>query len=259
MIDLPDLYATMLAGLGVHSAADLEVFLALRPTSVVEEGLLRHALAVGTGAATTLDGHRLAPAAVREVFGAGTTIERVLTAEGQVLDHGRKVRLADAALRDALAVRDQGCRFPDCDARAEWIDAHHLEHWNHGGTTALANLAGLCTNHHGVVHRDGWSLTSAPDGTLTFTRPDHVTLTSPPPRRRRPPPLPLRLPAIDQLLPDPVDRTRSQGSPSSVPCTAPASTPGADGTSPSPPTPPPTNTPPTALARSRAAALTLAA
>ena len=172
VIDLPDLYATMLAGLGVHSAADLEMFLALRPTSVVEEGLLRHALAVGTGAASTLDGHRLPPDAVREVFGPGTTIERVLTAQGRILDHGREVRLADAPLRDALMVRDQGCRFPGCDAPAEWIDAHHLQHWSNGGTTALANLAGLCSSHHGVVHRDGWSLTSAPDGTLTFTRPD---------------------------------------------------------------------------------------
>ena len=167
---------------------------------MIEEGLLRHALAVGTGAASTLDGHRLPPDAVREIFGAGTTIERVLTAQGRVLDHGRKVRLADAALRDALMVRDQGCRFPDCDARAEWIDAHHLHHWNHGGTTSLANLAGLCANHHGAVHRDGWSLTAAPDGTLTFTRPDATVLTSPPPRCRRPPPLPLRLPPLEELL-----------------------------------------------------------
>ena len=101
-------------------------------------------------------------------------------------------------------MRDQGCRFPGCDAPAEWIDAHHLQHWSTGGTTALTNLAGLCANHHGIVHRDRWSLTSTPDGTLTFTRPDATVLTSPPPRYRRPPPLPLHLPAIDELLADPV-------------------------------------------------------
>ncbi len=203
VIDLPDLYAAMLHGLGLRTAADLDLFLALRDTSIVEEGLMRHALAAGTGAATTLDGHRLPPAAVREIFGAGTTIERVLTANGRILDHGRKVRLADAPLRDALMVRDQGCRFPGCDARAEWIDAHHLQHWSAGGPTSLTNLVGLCASHHGIVHRDRWSLTSAPDGTLTFTRPDATVLTSPPPRR--PPPLPLHLPAIDELLADPAD------------------------------------------------------
>jgi hypothetical protein len=129
----------------------------------------------------------------------------LLTTEGRVLDHGRAVRLADAPLRDALLVRDQGCRFPGCDARAEWVDAHHVEHWSAGGPTALANLAGLRASHHGVVHRDGWSLTAARDGTLTFGRPDGETLTSPPPRRRRPPPLPLRLPELGEVLPDPVD------------------------------------------------------
>ncbi|MCU0310618.1 MAG: HNH endonuclease [Acidimicrobiales bacterium] len=211
VMDLPDLYAAMLRGLGIHTAADLELFCALRPTSVVEEGLLRHALAEATGAATTFDGHRLPAAAVREIFGTGTTIERLLTAEGRVLDHGRAVRLADAPLRDALLVRDQGCRFPGCDAKAEWVDAHHVEHWSAGGPTALANLAGLCASHHGVVHRDGWSVTAARDGTLTFGRPDGETLTSTPPRRRRPPPLPLRLPGLDELLPDPVDADALQG------------------------------------------------
>ena len=205
VIDLPDLYATMLAGLGVRSAADLEVFLALRPTSVVEEGLLRHALAVGTGAASTLDGHRLPPGRGPRGLRARHHHRTGPHRQGRILDHGREVRLADAPLRDALMVRDQGCRFPGCDAPAEWIDAHHLQHWSNGGTTALANLAGLCSSHHGVVHRDGWSLTSTPDGTLTFTRPDASVLTSPPPRRRRPPPLPLRLPTIDELLPEPVD------------------------------------------------------
>ena len=63
------------------------------------------------------------------------------------------------------------------------------------------------------MHRDGWSLTSTPDGTLTFTRPDASVLTSPPPRRRRPPPLPLRLPTIDELLPEPVDADALPGEP----------------------------------------------
>jgi hypothetical protein len=217
VMDLPDIYAAMLAALGVRTAADLELLLAARGASLVEEGLLRHALANATGAATTLDGHRLPPAAVRELFGAGTTIERLVTARGRVLDHGRSIRLADAPLRDALMVRDQGCRFPDCDARAEWIDAHHVRHWNEGGATALANLAGLCGSHHGVVHREGWGLVAEPDGTLVITRPDGTTLTSPPPRARPTLRLPLRLPPLDELLPEPVDAAALPGEPAVAP------------------------------------------
>ncbi|MCU0309756.1 MAG: HNH endonuclease [Acidimicrobiales bacterium] len=204
VMDLPDLYAAMLAALGVRTAADLDLLLAARPTSLVEEALLRHALVASTGAATAPDGHRLPPAAVRELFGDGTTIERLVTARGRVLDHGRRIRLADGALRDALVVRDQGCRFPGCDASAEWIDAHHLRRWTDGGPTSLANLVGLCGSHHGVVHRQGWALTCARDGTLTFTRPDGISLTSPPPRARSALCLPLRLPPLDELLPEPV-------------------------------------------------------
>jgi hypothetical protein len=72
-----------------------------------------------------------------------------------------------------------------------WIDGHHITHWRDGGTTSLDNTAALCANHHGVVHRTGWTLTTDPDGTHTITRPDGETLTSPPPRRQRPPTLPL--------------------------------------------------------------------
>jgi len=59
----------------------------------------------------------------------------------------------------------------------------------------MNNLAALCAAHHGVVHRNDWTMTVAPDGTATFTRPDGSTLTSPPPRTRRPDRLPLHPPA----------------------------------------------------------------
>ena len=55
----------------------------------------------------------------------------------------------------------------------------------------MNNLAALCAAHHGVVHRNDWTMTVAPDGTATFDRPDGSTLTSPPPRTRRPDRLPL--------------------------------------------------------------------
>ena len=189
VVDLPELWAGVLWGLGVRTDADLDRFLAWRPVSVLEEGFLRHALASAPGAGTTVDGHRLTAEALTTVFGPGTTIERIVTAEGRVLDHGRAVRLVTDSLRDAMLVRDMGCRFPGCDAPAAWLDGHHVTHWDRGGPTSLANVAALCAGHHGVVHRSGWTMTCDDDGSMTITRPDGTVLTSPPPRRRRPPDL----------------------------------------------------------------------
>jgi hypothetical protein len=96
----------------------------------------------------------------------------------QPLDVGRTTRVVQPAQRTALAVRDGGCVFPDCDRPLAWCEAHHLWHWLHGGPTDLANLA-LCRAHHRKVHEGGWQLTRAPDGRLTAT---------PPRRSRRRPP-----------------------------------------------------------------------
>ena len=61
-------------------------------------------------------------------------------ADGVIIDRGRALRLASPNLRDALLVRDQGCRFPHCDTPAAWVHAHHLQHWENEGPTDLANL-----------------------------------------------------------------------------------------------------------------------
>ena len=210
-IELPDLLAGALRGLGVRTAHDLEQLLLARPVGIFEEGVLRDALAHASGTPRTHDGHLLDPVSLARLFTTGTLVHRLLTTDGVVLDRGRSIRLATPNLRDAILVRDEGCRFPQCDAPASWLHAHHLRHWERGGATDLANLAALCAGHHGVVHRLGWSLAAEPDGTLTFTRPDGRTLSSPPPRRHRRPPLPLHHPALAGLLgirgPDPNPRS----------------------------------------------------
>ena len=80
----------------------------------------------------------------------------------QPLEVGRTSRVVTAAQRAALAVRDGGCGFPDCDRPLAWCEAHHLRHWLHGGPTDLANLALLCRAHHRAVHEGGWRLTRGP-------------------------------------------------------------------------------------------------
>jgi hypothetical protein len=47
----------------------------------------------------------------------------------QPLEVGRATRVVAPAQRAALAVRDRGCVFPDCDRPLAWCDAHHLWHW----------------------------------------------------------------------------------------------------------------------------------
>jgi hypothetical protein len=93
-------------------------------------------------------------------------------ARRQPLEVGRSTRVVQPAQRSALAVRDGGCVFPDCDRPLAWCDAHHLWHWVDGGPTDLANLALLCRAHHRAVHEGGWQLTRGPDGRFTAT-PSH--------------------------------------------------------------------------------------
>jgi hypothetical protein len=92
-------------------------------------------------------------------------------ARSQPLDVGRATRVVQPAQRAALAVRDGGCVFPDCDRPLAWCEGHHLVHWLDGGPTDLANLALLCRAHHRAVHEGGWHLTRQPDGQLTATPP----------------------------------------------------------------------------------------
>jgi hypothetical protein len=98
----------------------------------------------------------------------------------QPLDVGRSSRVISPAQRSALAVRDGGCVFPNCDRPLAWCEGHHLVPWLDGGPTDLANLALLCRQHHRTVHEGGWQLTRGPDGRFTATPPHR----RPPPHRR---------------------------------------------------------------------------
>jgi Domain of unknown function (DUF222)/HNH endonuclease len=88
-------------------------------------------------------------------------------APSQPLDLGRTTRVVTPTQRSALAVRDGGCGFPDCQRPLAWCEAHHLWHWLDGGPTDLANLILVCRAHHRAVHEGGWQLTRGPDGRLT--------------------------------------------------------------------------------------------
>jgi hypothetical protein len=96
----------------------------------------------------------------------------------QPLDLKRSVRFATPHQRRVLGIRDGGCVFPGCGARASWCDVHHLVPWEHGGETNLDGLALLCRHHHGVSHRRGWTMTTDPAGAFRWTTPSGGVLHS---------------------------------------------------------------------------------
>jgi hypothetical protein len=94
-------------------------------------------------------------------------------ASGLPLDVGRAYRVAPHWIRKALHARDRGCRWPGCDAPAQWVDVHHLDHWIDGGRTDIARLLSLCRYHHGCVHEGGWTIhLEQTTGQVSVTRPD---------------------------------------------------------------------------------------
>jgi len=105
-----------------------------------------------------------------------------VAAAGEV---GRRTRVVRAALRRALAVRDEGrCRFPGCSCRV--VDAHHVVHFANGGATELTNLVSLCRYHHTFVHEGGYRIEWI-GHEPRFIRPDGRPVpTAPPPGPSQP-------------------------------------------------------------------------
>ena len=77
---------------------------------------------------------------------------------GQLLNVGRDQRLFTERQRIGLAVRDGGCRFPGCDRPPSWCEAHHIDQWQRGGRTDVADGILLCRRHHLLVHNNGWRI-----------------------------------------------------------------------------------------------------
>ena len=122
-----------------------------------------------------IDVHRfLCDGAVRRVVTDGRSV---------ILDMGTLTRVVTTAMWLALAIRDQHCRFPGCDRPAHWCEAHHVWAWEDGGPTRLDNLVLLCSRHHHLVHKPGWTLKLVVDNNaeVIATGPDGRVYRSHPP------------------------------------------------------------------------------
>ncbi len=127
------------------------------------------------------------PRAAADVWGCDPEVWAVVVNEmGIPVDVGHTKRLATIAQRRAIAMRDGGCTFPGCDAPIAWCDHHHVVDWHTGGPTDLANLVALCRHHHGVTHRNGWTMTLDDRQVPHWTSPSGDQLDGQRHRRRRP-------------------------------------------------------------------------
>lgn len=79
---------------------------------------------------------------------------------------GRGRRHATKHQRSVLAARDKGCI--GCATSPNWCQAHHVRHWEHGGTTDIDNMCLLCGPCHSLVHTDAADIAEDSDHRFTL-------------------------------------------------------------------------------------------
>ena len=85
----------------------------------------------------------------------------VFKADWSELALGR-TRNASDAQRLILAARDGGCI--GCELASEHTQGHHIDYYENGGHTEIANLASLCWDCHRDLHRRHRGIEIPPDG-----------------------------------------------------------------------------------------------
>ncbi|MGF3052958.1 HNH endonuclease signature motif containing protein [Microbacterium sp. YY-03] len=116
----------------------------------------------------------------------------------------REQRLFSAQQRIALALRDGGRRWLDCDRPASYCEAHHIDPWKECGKTDIDRGVLLCHFNHRQLHLDKTRITRAGTDDFVLRRPGRPPEVLPrraaltyawaslhhPPRRFRPDPPP---------------------------------------------------------------------
>ncbi|WP_198145355.1 HNH endonuclease signature motif containing protein [Frankia sp. EAN1pec] len=157
-----------------------------------------HTLTVHVDAATLLDAARpprpgpgsraeispgigLSSAVLRRLGCDGLIRALVTDTHGNPLRLGRRRRLPNRQLRDAVHARDRGtCQYPGC-AHTRWLHIHHLVPWIEGGGTDIDNLTLVCGAHHRTLHDEDIKLRRTTTGRIVALLPDGRTLDPAPP------------------------------------------------------------------------------
>ena len=136
------------------------------------------------GPAELVDGSALDKEVAARIASDASFITHLVRQGGEPLYLGRKVRDWTTAQRRAITVRDRGrCRFPGCTRGI--TDIHHVQAWEEGGSTDVANGALLCGRHHSLVHQ-GYRAVGDANHELSFHRPNGTVLATTAPPASRP-------------------------------------------------------------------------
>ncbi|WP_169986945.1 HNH endonuclease signature motif containing protein [Microbispora sp. H10836] len=93
-------------------------------------------------------GQVLPVSSVHRLARTSTLVRLVMDADGQVLDMGRKVRLATPAQRRAIFTRYATCWIDGCPLPATRCQIDHADNWSTGGLTDLKLLGPACQFHN---------------------------------------------------------------------------------------------------------------
>lgn len=105
------------------------------------------------------NGEVVSAATVQRVLCDGDAVELTIDRNGRPLDLGRTSRLYDSRQREALAARDGGCIWPECDRPPAFTEAHHTKQWKRDrGRTDICDGVLLCRFHHLQLHNNHWEI-----------------------------------------------------------------------------------------------------
>lgn len=108
------------------------------------------------GLATTGHGRLIGLDTAMRIADQATIVTVISDGTGRVVGATSQSRIVTKRQRLALAARDGGCSFSDCDVPPAWTETHHVQEWSKGGKTTLDNLTLLCGYHHREHQRAGW-------------------------------------------------------------------------------------------------------
>lgn len=135
-------------------------------------------LLTGSPPATLDDGTPINYSELQTLLCTGDLHRVLLSSDGEVLDVGRKYRIATTPQAKAVIARDRTCRYPGCDRTIGSSEIHHSQYWESGGETNIDNLVMLCWHHHKHVHQEAITITHHRDGWV-FTSPQGYVGTTP--------------------------------------------------------------------------------
>lgn len=126
--------------------------------------------------------------AERQLLTCDADLRAIRWQGGRPIDAGRRQRTVDPILRALIEDRDRGCIV--CGAGG-FLHIHHVQHWEDGGATDQANLAGICPHDHRRIHAGEIQLQADPLTPGRFAvldrwgrplpRPGPIPPTGPPP------------------------------------------------------------------------------